>query len=184
MRASIASKRPNTQQERCVVSDPKSVLREPAQQVDPRCRTWWAAQLAITTAIGVGALALLGALISPVRTILWIIGGVALLLGVIAIVVVPGHVFRIHRWEVNEIGVYSRRGWLWQEWRAVPFARLQTVDVTSGPLQRSFGLATVTATTASAKGPVLIEAIDQGQAADLARDLAARAQGESAEDGT
>lgn len=159
------------------------MLRAPAQQVDPRCRGWWAAQIAVPTVLVVAVLAVLAVNFGALRGLMLILAGVALVVGVAAMAVVPGYLFRVHRWEVNDIGIYSRRGWLWQEWRAAPFARLQTVDVTSGPLQRAFGLATVTATTASAKGPVLIEAIAAPEAAALAHRLAERAQGESG-DGT
>lgn len=166
------------------MSESRSALHEPAQQVDPRCRGWWATQIAIPVVVVIAALVVVGLLVDPLREPTLILAGAILVLGAVAALVIPGYVFRIHRWEVNEVGIYSRRGWLWQEWRAAPFARLQTVDVTSGPLQRAFGLATVTATTASAKGPVLIEAIDATQAAELAQGLAARAQGESRGDGT
>ena len=51
-------------------------------------------------------------------------------------------------------------GWLVQERRIAPISRVQTVDTYRGPLDRLFGLANVTVTTASSAGAVHIAALD------------------------
>ncbi|MCA1269124.1 PH domain-containing protein, partial [Streptomyces sp. 7G] len=79
--------------------------------------------------------------------------------------------FRTHRWEVTEDAVYVLTGFFWQEWRIAPMSRIQTVDTVRGPLEQLFRLATVTVTTASAKGAVRIEGLDHEVAADLAERL-------------
>ncbi len=56
--------------------------------------------------------------------------------------------------------VYTRTGWLVQERRIAPISRVQTVDTYRGPLDRLFGLANVTVTTASSAGAVRIVALD------------------------
>ena len=56
--------------------------------------------------------------------------------------------------------VYTRSGWLVQERRIAPISRVQTVDTHRGPLDRLFGLANVTVTTASSAGAVRIVALD------------------------
>ena len=56
--------------------------------------------------------------------------------------------------------VYTRTGWLVQERRIAPISRVQTVDTHRGPLDRLFGLANVTVTTASSAGAVRIVALD------------------------
>jgi uncharacterized protein len=56
--------------------------------------------------------------------------------------------------------VYTRTGWLVQERRIAPISRVQTVDTYRGPLDRLFGLANVTVTTASSAGAVHIVALD------------------------
>ena len=56
--------------------------------------------------------------------------------------------------------VYTRSGWLVQERRIAPISRVQTVDTYRGPLDRLFGLANVTVTTASSAGAVRIVALD------------------------
>ena len=76
------------------------------------------------------------------------------------IVVVPLWRFRVHRWDVGRDAVYTRSGWLVQERRIAPISRVQTVDTERGPLDRLFGLANVTVTTASSAGAVRIVALD------------------------
>ena len=84
--------------------------------------------------------------------------------------VVPAWRYRVHRWEIGAQAVYTRSGWLVQERRIAPISRLQTVDTQRGPLDRLFGLATVTVTTASSAGAVRIIALDS----DVADGVAAR----------
>lgn len=62
-------------------------------------------------------------------------------------------------------------GVLLREWRIAPMSRIQTVDTVRGPLEQLFGLATVTVTTASAKGAVRIGGLAHGTAAELAERL-------------
>ena len=84
--------------------------------------------------------------------------------------VVPLWRYRVHRWEVGAQAVYTRTGWLVEERRIAPISRVQTVDTHRGPLDRLFGLSTVTVTTASSAGAVQIVALD----ADVADRIAAQ----------
>jgi membrane protein YdbS with pleckstrin-like domain len=77
------------------------------------------------------------------------------------VVVVPAWRYRVHRWDVDPRAVYTRTGWLVQERRIAPISRVQTVDTQRGPLDRIFGLANVTVTTASSAGAVRIVALDR-----------------------
>ena len=76
------------------------------------------------------------------------------------VVVVPLWRYRVHRWDISPKAVYTRTGWLVQERRIAPISRVQTVDTYRGPLDRLFGLANVTVTTASSAGAVRIVALD------------------------
>lgn len=146
-------------------------LRPPRHHVDPRCRPWWATQITVGLGLPILILAVLGVLIAPAR---WWLFGPALALLALAIplaLIVPRVRWRIHRWEVTDQAVYSRSGFWWQEWRAAPLSRVQTVDLDRGPLQRRFGLATVSVTTASSRGAVHIKALDAEQATDLVHRL-------------
>jgi len=91
------------------------------------------------------------------------------------ILILPRYKYAVHRWEVTNDGIYTRSGWLSRTWILVPISRIQTVDVTRGPLQRMFGLASVSVRTASAHGSVEIDQLDQLTAAQVADDLSKRA---------
>ncbi|OHV04196.1 hypothetical protein BKN37_11320 [Mycobacterium talmoniae] len=78
----------------------------------------------------------------------------------VSVVVAPLWRYRVHRWEISPQAVYTRTGWLVQERRIAPISRVQTVDTYRGPLDRMFGLANVTVTTASSAGAVRIVALD------------------------
>ncbi|GIH68938.1 membrane protein [Sphaerimonospora thailandensis] len=102
---------------------------------------------------------------------------------VITVVVAAAHLavmpqwrFRVHRWETTPTAVYTQSGWFKQEWRIAPVSRIQTVDSERGPLERLFGLANVTVTTASAAGPLKISGLGQDTAQRLVAELTATAQ--------
>ncbi|MCT7658605.1 PH domain-containing protein [Mycobacterium deserti] len=97
------------------------------------------------------------------RQMLWLnaIAATATVLGIVVFVgVVPVWRYRVHRWDIGPQAVYTRSGWLVQERRIAPISRVQTVDTYRGPLDRLFGLANVTVTTASSAGAVRIVALD------------------------
>src|SRR5689334_18646738 len=87
-------------------------------------------------------------------------GTVTLLAVVLFVGVVPVWRYRVHRWDISPQAVYTRTGWLVQERRIAPVSRVQTVDTYRGPLDRLFGVANVTVTTASSAGAVRIVALD------------------------
>jgi uncharacterized protein len=89
----------------------------------------------------------------------------------ISVAVVPLWRYRVHRWEIGPQAVYTRTGWLVQERRIAPISRVQTVDTYRGPLDRLFGLANVTVTTASSAGAVRIAALDLAVADHLVAQL-------------
>ena len=146
------------------------VLRAPTHQVSERAIPFWT----VSALLG-DALLVLGAVIA------WVVipgvpgwvGILVLLLAVAAVVhvlVMPRIRFRVHRWEVTDTAVHTRAGWIGRESRIAPISRVQTVDSRQGAVQRMFGLASITVTTASAAGPITIDCLDQ----HVARDVVAR----------
>ena len=87
------------------------------------------------------------------------------------LVVMPRWRYRVHRWEVSPLAVYTQAGWLTQERRIAPLSRIQTVDSQRGPLEQLFGLTNVTVTTASAAGPLHIKGLDDATAQRLVHEL-------------
>ncbi|MCX4968647.1 PH domain-containing protein [Streptomyces sp. NBC_00654] len=146
-------------------------LRPPANTLDGRAVGWWRAQWVLLTALPVVVLGVLGLLIEPARFWLLLPAGVLAVTGAACAALLPLWWFRTHRWEVTEDAVYVRTGVLRQEWRIAPMSRIQTVDTVRGPLEQLYRLATVTVTTASAKGAVKIEGLDHEVAAELAERL-------------
>ncbi|HEY7054633.1 MAG TPA: PH domain-containing protein [Mycobacterium sp.] len=98
------------------------------------------------------------------------------------IAVVPLWRYRVHRWEISPQAVFTRTGWLVQERRIAPISRVQTVDTERGPLDRLFGVANVTVTTASSAGAVRIVALDNDVAdrvVEQLTDIAALGSGDA-----
>lgn len=146
-------------------------LRPPTNRFDRRTVPWWRTQVAIATISVVAPLTLLGLLIAPARAWLLVPAGVIAVVGLVTGVAMPIWWYRVHRWEVTDTAVYSLTGYFWRSWRIAPMSRIQTVDTTRGPVQRSFGLSTLVVTTASSAGAVELEGLDHEQAAELAQRL-------------
>lgn len=146
-------------------------LRPPKNRFDPRTLPWWRVQIAITTAIVAVPLTVLGLLILPARPWLLIPAALSLLIGLMSAIIMPTWWYRVHRWEITDTAVYSLTGYFWRTWRIAPMSRIQTVDTTRGPVQRSFGLSTLVVTTASSAGAVTLQGLDHEQAAHLAEQL-------------
>jgi uncharacterized protein len=151
-------------------------LRPPRHPVDPRAVSWWRTSVGLVVAAPVVVLGALGLLIPPARFWLLLPAAIILLVGLPLALALPRWWYRLHRWEVTDVAVYTRSGYFWQEWRVAPMSRIQTVDTQRGPLEQRFGLATVTVTTASAKGALKIEGLDHEVAAELAERLTATTQ--------
>jgi membrane protein YdbS with pleckstrin-like domain len=156
-------------------------LRPPRHPVDQRCLLWWRlhALMVVAPLVLVGAVVALGTG-SP-----WAIAGLVAttVLGALYVAAMPRIRFRIHRWEITDEAVYTKTGWLTQEWRVAPLSRIQTVDSVRGPLQQALGLSTVTVTTASAAGALAIVALDADLADQVVHHLTTRTQA-TPEDGT
>lgn len=159
-------------------------LRPPRHPVDRRCVLWWRLRAIVSiTPLFVASLAavLFGGE--------WLGGIVRILAAALATILVAYAVvmpivrFRIHRWEITDEAVYTKSGWLTQQWRIAPLSRIQTVDSTRGPLRQLLGLSSVTVTTASAAGAVDISALDRELAEEVVQYLSRTTQA-TPEDGT
>ena len=143
-------------------------LRAPAHRVSPRARSWWALRSGIGTLVVLLPQVVAALVFPPYATLLLVTGAVTLVVGVVHLIVAPRVRYALHRWEVTDDAVHTLSGWLRLEWRIAPISRVQTVDTDRGPLQRAFGLSSVTVTTASASGALTIDGLDAGAAAELA----------------
>ena len=146
-------------------------LRPPHNRVSRRAISWWITQELLGVLIPALILAVLAIAIVPARFWLLLIMIIILVLGIPYALAVPLWRYAVHRWETTDDAVYTRTGWLWQEWRVAPMSRIQTVDTERGPLEQLFRLSSVTVTTASAAGPIKIVGLDHELAADLVQRL-------------
>lgn len=79
-------------------------------------------------------------------------------------------------YQLREDDLVFRRGILWQRFVAVPYGRMQLVDITHGPLDRGFGIAQLKFVTAAAATGVTIPGLEQGTAETLRDHLVAVAE--------
>jgi membrane protein YdbS with pleckstrin-like domain len=63
----------------------------------------------------------------------------------------PPIAYRYRRYRLDDTGIDIRSGVLWRETIAVPRSRVQHIDVVQGPLERRYGLATLTIHTAGTR---------------------------------
>ncbi|MGJ6980331.1 PH domain-containing protein [Aestuariimicrobium soli] len=75
--------------------------------------------------------------------------------------------------------LYLTHGLLWRTLTVVPYGRMQAVNITSGPIERSFNLATVQLVTASGASQATIPGLDADAAAALRDRLTERAEARS-----
>ncbi len=130
---------------------------------------WRTVQL-IGSAIGWGLLAVVAAV--PVQLIWqrWVITG-PILAAVLALFGWSAWlVFRRWPWwgyAERAEDLWVRHGLMWRSLTVVPYGRMQVIDVTAGPIERAFGLATVTLVTASAQTDATIPGLPAAEAARL-----------------
>jgi uncharacterized protein len=147
-------------------------LRDPSNRVSRRAVAYWTVRAAVD---GLVLLGVEGAIAAGTGLNAgWVIAlALTLLAAAGYVVIMPRWRYRVHRWEVTGDAVYTRSGWLSVTWRIAPISRIQTIDSHRWFGERLFGLANVTATTASAAGPVHIRGLDTATADWLLDELTA-----------
>lgn len=102
------------------------------------------------------------------QTWVWIPAGAFIAIDVITLIILPRQA-RALGYMLRTDDVVFRRGILWQRMVAVPYGRMQLVDITQGPLDRIFGLSQLKMVTAAAATGVQIPGLTQ-EAAEALRD--------------
>lgn len=103
------------------------------------------------------------------QTWAYIPGGIVLVISLWTAAIVPRQARSIG-YRLRRDDLVFRRGILWQRLVAVPYGRMQLIDITHGPLDRSFGIAQLKFVTAAAATGVTIPGLEQ-QTAEHLRDL-------------
>jgi len=91
-----------------------------------------------------------------------------------------GRRFRAWGYAERDDDLIVRRGVMFRRVSVVPYGRMQFVDVTAGPLERAFGLATVQLHTAAATTDARIPGLPADEAARLRDQLAALGESRAA----
>ncbi|MFB8146027.1 PH domain-containing protein [Microbacterium sp. NPDC056003] len=102
------------------------------------------------------------------QTWAWIPGGILTVILVWTLAILPRQARSIG-YQLRDDDLVFRRGILWQRFVAVPYGRMQLVDITHGPLDRGFGIAQLKFVTAAATTGVVIPGLEQ-QTAETLRD--------------
>ncbi|WP_341956449.1 PH domain-containing protein [Microbacterium sp. LWH13-1.2] len=102
------------------------------------------------------------------QTWVWIPAGVIVLITLITLIILPRQAKAIG-YMLRADDIVFRKGILWQRMIAVPYGRMQLVDITQGPLDRAFGVTQLKMVTAAATTGVQIPGLTQA-ASEALRD--------------
>jgi membrane protein YdbS with pleckstrin-like domain len=127
-------------------------------------------------AVGVG-LAVIGAISGS--AVAYGLAAAAVALGAISWPFV-GRRFGSWGYAEREDDLLVRRGVMFARLSVVPYGRMQFIDVTAGPLERAFGLATVRLHTAAAATDARIPGLEREEAARLRDRLAELGEAQAA----
>ncbi len=104
----------------------------------------------------------------------WFTGGLVLIAAWCAWISV--RLVLAHGWSEREDDLLVKRGRLWRSVTVVPYGRMQYVEVSSGPLTRAFGIATVQLHTASPGTDASLSGVPADDAARLRDRLTSRGE--------
>jgi uncharacterized protein len=135
-------------------------------------------------------------LVGAVTGLVMVVGGVVFGIGVsaaagiiaAAVAAVIGALFGLTSWRRYRAWGYAeraddllvRRGVMIRRLTVVPYGRMQFVDVTAGPVDRLFGLATVQLHTAASRTDARIPGLEADEAGRLRDQLAALGEAKAA----
>ena len=119
------------------------------QQVDPNTVSVWRWHAAITSCIF--ALPLIGIALRAPSGIGWLLAIIYIVIAAYCIWVLPPAHYDALRFGVDAQGIVIDRGIFWRSSIALPRVRVQHSDVSQGPLQRRFGVATLKLYTAGSR---------------------------------
>ncbi|WP_300678766.1 PH domain-containing protein [Nocardioides sp.] len=159
-------------------TDNSPTLRQPTRPVSHLApRLWRLVALLLAVPVWVlGVLALVLGLRAEAAGWHWgltVVGVLALLAPLPWLTLIPVLRYRVHRWDVTDLALHVRHGWLIRTDEIVPLSRIQTVDSVQGPLMQHYGLRTVTVKTASSAGHVEIAQLDDPVAREVVAHLVA-----------
>ncbi len=94
---------------------------------------------------------------------------------VVKIAITPRRVHSIG-YQLREDDLLFRRGIMWQRFVAVPYGRMQLIDINRGPVARALGLSELKFVTAAAAAGVTLPGLREADAEELRDQLVALAE--------
>lgn len=157
---------------------PSDVVERPGlddreRALDPTIVKVWRATGALIALIPLAILVTLGFVI--LEGYGWIVLVVALALLWLQVGWLPPARYARWRWQLTPLALELRYGVVVHQYEAVPYFRIQQIDITQGPIDRMLGLATLVVATASASGSATLPGIAADDAPPVRAELLARA---------
>ena len=125
---------------------PTPIVPEGDQPLAPRVVTLWRAGAAVPMLVLLLAALVVGGALGGVA---WVVPAAVLALAVFSVGVLPSLRYRRWRWRMTTRALELEHGVLVRQVRALPYFRIQHIDVEHGPLDRWLGLARLEVHTAS-----------------------------------
>ncbi|EEH64499.1 hypothetical protein HMPREF0044_0236 [Gleimia coleocanis DSM 15436] len=107
----------------------------------------------------------------------WIAAGIITILHLWVAILITRQVKAL-QYALGETELFVRKGIMFKDMTAVPYGRIQYVDVSEGPIARYFGMAEIKLHTASAATDATIPGIPTAEAAELRAFLSNRCEAE------
>jgi membrane protein YdbS with pleckstrin-like domain len=136
---------------------------------------WVDVTAVLVSAVFAGAVSLVLLLLVPGYWLGEVVLAVVVISTIIRLILAPRRV-RAIGWILREDDLVVRRGILLSRLVAVPYGRMQLVDVNRGPVARVLGLAELRLVTAAASSDVTLPGLPEQEAAELRDALVARAE--------
>ncbi|MEO6943498.1 MAG: PH domain-containing protein [Lacisediminihabitans sp.] len=102
-------------------------------------------------------------------------GGVLVIGTIVQLVIIPRRVRSIG-YQLRDDDLLFRRGIMWQRFVAVPYGRMQLIDINRGPIARALGLSELKFVTAAAAAGVTLPGLRAADADELRDRLVALAE--------
>ncbi len=154
--------------------EPSTRQGEPVERtLAPRIVHVWRIMIAVVLAVPLLVAAVLAFVF--LAGLGWLVALAGLALAALLVGWYPRAHYERWRWQLTPLALELRHGVVVHQREAVPYFRIQQIDITRDPLDRLLGLASLRVTTASATGSATIPGIVAVEAPLLREELLARA---------
>jgi membrane protein YdbS with pleckstrin-like domain len=138
-----------------LITFPRAMRPPPARTLsDKAVAAWRVAGVRTTLLQGLMVVAFLAFTLRDALLVVAVAGAEMVAMASVLVLVAPRFRARIWRYEVDEHELYLQHGWLSITRHVVPLVRVQNVDTVQGPIDKLFGLSSVTLSTAGGKASI------------------------------